>query len=245
MNRTFLAVGAGLAVLVAAAAMLSKPPSLAAQPPSPASAVAQATTIAAKPLTLRGVLETLDQSGSARLLFSAGSTVLADVAVKDGQWSATLPASISNPDLGTLENVKLVYGYGRLKIAAGSSVQGANVKVQTYSDENKNAKFDAGETASELSLFPAGKETGMRGFFKYQLVLLSGNAALKEQQDAPSGAKNYYRYNLELGAGYNLLEGELASNGYEIRQLATKASNNFDAFVVQRGGGEGPPMLKP
>jgi hypothetical protein len=245
MNRVIVPVALVLVLGGAALALWPKPATPANAQANPPAATTGPTLMAA-PLALSGVLETPDRGPNVRVVFSVGGTAIADVPSKDGRWSVSLPAQLKNLNLGSLADLRLVHGYGRLKPnQANAEVRGAAIKLQSYNDDNANQKLDAGETTTDLGLFPSGKEPGLKGFFRYELLVLSGDASLKATEDAPSGAKGYYRYDLSLKAGYSLLEGELASNGYDVRQVVTKPQNNYDAFIPQRGGGEGPPTLRP
>jgi hypothetical protein len=109
-----------------------------------------------------------------------------------------------------------------------------------YEDANGNGAPDPDEAPRPLSLIPSGAEAHLRGFLRYGLMLLSGPAELKEVQDSPSGAEDYYRYDLSLPAGWSLIESELASNGYDARAAE---GSDFDLYVAQNPGGAPAPSV--
>ncbi len=162
----------------------------------------------------------------------AGVSV-ADSVVENKTYKLELPSQISVP-LDNLKQVQLMHGDARLP----DSVQGLEAKIVMYMDQNKNAKLDSGEMQVEGTLFTPKSELALQAFFKYKILLLGTPTKLIENQDSATGAKEFYRYNLDLQAGWNILEGEFASNGYEIR---LKQENAWDIVSPLPAGGKGDP----
>ncbi len=167
-------------------------------------------------------------------------TQIANSQIKNNTYNLKLPTH-TTALLGPANKIKPPHGYSSLK----SSGLGSEIKLVLYQDQNNNHLYDAGESQFQPALLPSNTDAGMAGFFKYELVLLTSQATLKGKEDSSTGAKNYYRYDLDLKPGYNIIEGELASNGYENRQAT---GNTWDLVLpsVQGGGGKsGPALFKP
>ncbi len=155
-----------------------------------------------------------------------------------GQYSLNLPSSVDIP-LESLKNQQLVHGDGRLP----ESALGLETKLIMFDDQNNNKRFDNGEPQLEASLFKPKADQNLRSFFRYQILLLGNATRFVETQDTASGTKGYYRYNLPLEKGWNVLEGELTSNGYDIR---LRSENTWDMLsALPRGGNTKPPGFTP
>jgi hypothetical protein len=165
--------------------------------------------------TLEGAVETPTPLSNPHVAALIGSQVIAQTAVKDNGYRLILPATLEDAALTDLEEVKLPNGEGRLK---GDGAVGATVQFVAFDDANSNAQPDPDETSVNLAPFKAGQDAAMRGFFRYGLVIVSKTSSLKETQDHPTGAKGFYRYDLEFDPGWHVIEGEFASQGYDIRE---------------------------
>jgi hypothetical protein len=187
--------------------------------------------------TLEGVVETPTPLSKPYVAALVGSQVIAQTAVKDNGYRLILPAKLENAALTGLEDVKLPNGEGRLK---GDGAVGATVQFVAFDDANGNSQPDADETSVNLALFKAGQDAAMRSFFRYEMVIVSKTSSLKETQNHPTGAKGFYRYNLEFDPGWHVIEGEFASQGYDIRE---SSGNKFDLVVPRTPSGKGPSGL--
>jgi hypothetical protein len=188
--------------------------------------------------TLEGAVETPTPLANPHLAALIGSQVIAQTAVKDNAYKLTLPAKLENAALTDLEEVKLPNGEGRLK---GDGAVGAAVQFVAFDDANGNSQPDPIEASVNLAPFKAGQDAAMRGFFRYGMVIVSKASGLKETQDHPTGAKNFYRYDLEFSPGWHVIEGEFASQGYDIRE---STGNQFDLIVPRTPSGKGPSGLE-
>jgi hypothetical protein len=188
--------------------------------------------------TLEGAVETPTPLANPHVAALIGSQVIARAAVKDNGYTLILPAKLENAALTDLEDVKLPNGEGRLK---GDGAVGAAVTFVAFADTNNNTQPDPDETSINLAPFKAGQDEAMRGFFRYGLVLVSKAASLKETQDHPTGAKNFYRYDLEFDPGWHVIEGEFVTQGYDIRE---STGNQFDLIVPRTPSGKGPSGLE-
>jgi hypothetical protein len=193
--------------------------------------------------TLEGLVETPSPLSKPHVAALIGSQVIARAAIKDNEYKLTLPAKLENAALTNLENVKLPNGEGRLKgdDTADTGALGATVQFVAFDDANGNAKPDPDETNVKLAPFKAGQDEAMRGFFRYGLVIVAKAARLKETQDHPTGAKSFYRYDLEFAPGWHVIEGEFASQGYDIRE---SNGSKFDLIVPRTPSGKGPARLE-
>jgi hypothetical protein len=200
--------------------------------------------------TISGLVETPSPLAQPYVAALIGSQVIARTAVKDNEYTLILPASLETTGLTGLEQVKLPNGEGRLKAAGAAAgagdgvsddVVGANIQFVAFDDANGNSQPDTTETSVSLVPFRAGQDEAMRGFFRYGLLVLSKAARLKETQDHPTGAKGFYRYDLELAPGWRVIEGELASQGFDVRQ---STGNNFDLIVPRVPSGNKPAGLE-
>ncbi|MEY4530603.1 MAG: hypothetical protein RLZZ156_1324, partial [Deinococcota bacterium] len=170
-------------------------------------------------------------------LVMAGASV-ADSAVTNDQYRLELPSEITVP-LSSLKDVQLLHGDGRLP----ETVLGADTKLLMYDDQNKNAVLDSGEPQLEASLLVPNSDPNLMAFFRYKVLLVGSEARLIETQDSATGAKGYYRYNLTLKTGWNILEGELASNGYDVR---LRSEDKWDILAALPAGGKNsPPAFTP
>jgi hypothetical protein len=187
--------------------------------------------------TLEGAVETPTPLANPHVAALIGSQVIARAAVKDNGYKLILPSTLENAALTGLEDVKLPNGEGRLK---GDDAVGATVQFVAFDDANGNSQPDPDEASVNLAPFKAGQDAAMRGFFRYGLVIVSKASSLKETQDHPTGAKNFYRYDLEFAPGWHVIEGEFASQGYDIRE---STGNQFDLIVPRTPSGKGPAGL--
>jgi hypothetical protein len=189
-------------------------------------------------LTLEGAVATLESDVPVRVAAVAGGEVIADSGVVEGRYKLELPAT-PNLTLGSLEGIALLHGEGRLQGAA----RAAEVTILTYQDANRDAKYELGEPKLEAALLPANADPNLLAFFKYKIILLSDSANLQAQEDNPTGAKNFYRYDIRMNRGYNILQGEFASSGYEMK---TTTGTKWDLLVpLAVGGNTGPPAFTP
>jgi hypothetical protein len=188
--------------------------------------------------TLEGAVETPTPLANPHLAALIGSQVIAQTAVKDNAYKLTLPAKLENAALTDLEEVKLPNGEGRLK---GDGAVGAAVQFVAFDDANGNSQPDPIEASINLAPFKAGQDEAMRGFFRYGMVIVSKASSLKETQDHSTGAKKFYRYDLGFSPGWHVIEGEFASQGYDIRE---STGNQFDLIVPRTPSGKGPSGLE-
>jgi hypothetical protein len=187
--------------------------------------------------TLEGAVETPTPLANPHVAALIGSQVIAQTAVKDNGYKLILPAKLEDAALTDLEEVKLPNGDGRLK---SDGAVGATVRFMAFDDANGNLQPDPDEASVNLAPFKAGQDAAMRGFFRYGMVIVSKTSSLKETQDHPTGAKNFYRYDLELSPGWDVIEGEFASQGFDIRE---STGNRFDLIVPRTPSGNGPAGL--
>jgi hypothetical protein len=188
--------------------------------------------------TLEGAVETPTPLANSHVAALIGSQVIAQAAVKNNVYRLVLPAKLENAALTGLENVKLPNGDGRLK---GDGAVGAAVQFVAFDDTNGNSLPDADEASVNLAPFKAGQDAAMRGFFRYGLVIVSKASSLKEIQDHPTGAKGFYRYDLKFTPGWHVIEGEFASQGFDVRE---SSGNTFDLIVPRTPSGKGPSGLE-
>lgn len=160
--------------------------------------------------------------------------MVASSKVENGDYRLELPEKLPF-DLVSLANTQLLHGEGRLPAAT----LGAESKLVMFDDANQNGTLDAGEPQLEASFFPPDKEIKLQGFFRYKLLLVGSPTRFIETQDSASGAKGFYRYNLPLESGFNMLEGEFASNGYDVRLRSGDTWNIVP--MLPRGGNTSPP----
>jgi hypothetical protein len=173
-----------------------------------------------------------------RVVLQIAGVSVADAEVKNGQYQLRLPNQIAVP-AESLENVSLVHGDGRLPETA----LGGETKLLMYDDQNKNALLDSGEPQLEATLFKPKTDQNLRAFFRYKILLLKSPVGFVKTLDSATGAKGYYRYQLPLRAGWNILEGELASNGYDVR---LREDNQWDILVPLPASGKAtPPAFTP
>jgi hypothetical protein len=181
------------------------------------------------------------QAQTVRLAAIAGGVVVADSAVVDNKYKLELPAKIPDTVAFTLlENISLLHGEGHLKAADG--VKASDVKLVFYQDLNKNAAYDTGEPQLEGTLFQAGANPELQGYFGYKLILLNGAASLQESQDTASGTKGYYKYDLDLQPGWVLIQSELTGS-FEMTEV--KGSKWDVVMPLQKGGKGSPPTFTP
>lgn len=213
MKRSTLFFPIFLAVAAVLVAVYPRPS--AASTPLRTPATTGKTVVNVPGFVMTGKLELASGQTASGVTAIIAGLIVADSQVKNGSYRINLPNRLLASQLSSLENMRLVDGYGTLR---GKGAAGAEVVLTAYQDGNGNGRFNAGEPKMILSPFPADKSSSYRAFFRYQVVVLSTTASLDETQDAPSGAKGFYRYHLaNVPAGYSVLEGELADNGYDIR----------------------------
>ncbi len=181
------------------------------------------------------------QAQTVRLAAIAGGVVVADSAVLNNKYKLELPAKIPDTVAFTLlENISLLHGEGHLKAADG--VKATEVKLVFYQDLNKNAAYDTGEPQLEGTLFQAGANLELQGFFGYKLILLNGAASLKESLDTATGTKDYYKYNLDLEPGWALIQSELTGSF----EMTEAKGDKWDVVMPLLKGGKGnPPTFTP
>ncbi len=227
MNRFVPAVVIVLALVVAF--FLSRPK---------ASNEPQALSTTVKARVLEGTANSPQAVENLRVVLVADGLALADSAVTAGRYRLELPSQIIST-LESLKDVQLVHGDGRLP----ENVLGTDTKILMYDDQNKSGALDSGEPQLEAALFPPKTDPNLRTFFKYKVLLLGSASRFIETQDTATGTKGYYRYNLPLQSGWNILEGELASNGYDVR---LRPENSWDIFAALPAGGKAtPPAFTP
>ncbi len=195
------------------------------------------SSLTVAPLVLSGAVEAPTSDLPVRVTALLGARGIADSAVKDGQYRLELPASVPAPS-GKLSNLTLLHGEGRLT-GTGTADE---VQVLVYQDANRNAAYDAGDSRIEPVLLPAGKDPNLRAYFRYKILLLSNDASLTGSEDNPSGAKNFYRYALNAKRGYSILQGEFASNGFEMTVVSGAAWDLLTALPAG-GGSASPPAF--
>ena len=199
------------------------------------------TGLVVSPRVLEGGAAYPPQAQTVRLAAIAGGVVVAESAIVNNSYKLELPAKI--PDgvgFTVLENVSLLHGEGRLKAAEG--VKAAEVRLAFYQDANKNGAYDTGEPQLEGTLFQAGANPELQGFFQHKLILLNGAASLNDSQPTASGTKDYYKYKLDLQPGWVLLESELTGS-YEVSEAT---GSKWDVVLpLQKGGKGSPPTFTP
>lgn len=191
------------------------------------------------PLTLNGAVEAPTSDLPVRVTAVLGGATVADGAVKDGQYRLELPANVPVPS-GKLSDLALLHGEGRLE-GSGTADE---VQLLVYQDSNRNAGFDAGEPKLEPVLLPAGRDSNLRAYFRYKIVLLSDDANLTGSEDNPSGAKNFYRYAIAAKRGYNILQGEFASNGFDMTVVGSADWDLLTALPANGGSAVPPAFTK-
>ncbi len=181
------------------------------------------------------------QAQTVRLAAIAGGMVVADSAIVGNKYKVELPAKIPDTVAFTLlENINLLHGEGHLKAAEG--VKASDVKLVFYQDLNKNAAYDTGEPQLEGTLFQAGVNPELQGYFQYKLILLNGAASLQESLDTATGTKGYYKYNLNLEPGWALVQSELTGSF----EMTEAKGSNWDVVMPLAKGGKGsPPTFTP
>jgi hypothetical protein len=207
--------------------------------PQPATPDASSTEIQVPALTLSGAVEAPQSDLPVRVAALLDGASIADAPVRDGRYSLTLPATVPAPNTA-LDQISLLHGDGRLQ---GAGVKGEDITLLVYQDENRNGSYDMGEPKLEPGLLRSGSDPNLRAFLRYKIVLLDGAASFKGSLDNPTGAKNYYRYDLSAVRGYNIVQGDFASGGYE---MSIKQGGNWDLLIPLPPGGKGdPPAFTP
>lgn len=199
--------------------------------------ITSASSLTVMPLTLSGAVQAPSSDLPVRVSAMLNGAIIADSAVKDGQYRLELPASVPTPS-GKLSDLTLLHGEGRL-MGSGTADE---LQLLVYQDANRNAAYDAGEPKLEPVLLPAGKDPNLRAYFKYKFLLLSDDANLTASEDNPSGAKNFYRYAVNAKRGYNILQGEFTSNGFEMT-VASGADWDLLTALPAGGGSASPPAF--
>ncbi len=172
-----------------------------------------------------------------RIALTIVGVTIADTAVKQGMYRLELPDTI-DLKLESLKDQQLVHGDGRLP----ASSMGAETKLLMYDDQDKSGTLDSGEPQLEASLLVPNSDPNLRAFFRYKVLLLASAVKFVETQDSATNAKGYYRYNLNLEKGWNILEGEL-TGGYDIR---VRVENKWDILAaLPTGGSSAPPAFTP
>ena len=199
--------------------------------PEIAAPSSEATVVEVPERTLTGLVEAPSPLAKPYVAALIGSQVIARAAVNDNEYKLILPAKLENAALTGLEEMKLPNGEGRLR---GDGAVGAPVRFVAFDDANGNTQPDPDEASVDLAPFKAGQDGAMRGFFRYGLVIVSKASSLQETQDHPTGAKGFYRYDLKFAPGWHMVEGEFASQGYDIRE---STGNRFDLIVPRTPSG--------
>jgi hypothetical protein len=193
------------------------------------------TTVPAR--VLEGMAIPPQEVANLRIALTIAGDAVADSAVKQGAYRLELPSTI-DLKLESLKDQQLVHGDGRLPVNA----MGADTKLLMYDDQNKNSTLDTGEPQLEASLIVPNSNPSLRAFFRYKVLLLGSPVKFIETQDSATNAKGYYRYNLNLEKGWNILEGEL-TGGYDIR---VRNENKWDILAaLPTGGSTAPPAFTP
>jgi hypothetical protein len=230
MNRVFLIV---VIVVVVVGAILFSRNAATPQPAAP-----DAAKLTVSPLTFSGAVEAPSSDLPLRVSALLEGNAIADAPVRDGRYSLTLPGAVAAPT-GGLNQLSLLHGEGRLQGAG----QGSEVQLIVYQDQNRNGAYDLGEPKLEPALLKSGSDPNLRAYLRYKVILLNEPATLKGSEDSPTGAKNYYRYNLSAARGYNIVQGDFASNGYE---MSLVSGSNWDLLIPLPPGGKGePPAFTP
>ena len=202
---------------------------------------APTTGLVVSPRVFEGAAVFPPQPETVRLAAIAGGVVVADSPIVNDSYKLELPAKI--PDgigFTVLENLSLLHGEGHLK--AGPGVKAAEVRLVFYQDANKNGAYEPGEPQLESTLFQAGANPELQGFFQHKLILLNGPASLNDSQPTASGTKDYYKYKLDLKTGWVLLESELTGS-YEVSEAL---GSKWDVVLPLKKGGKGsPPAFTP
>lgn len=201
--------------------------------------VTSASSLSVAALTLSGAVQTPSSDLPVRVTAVLGGVTVADSPVKDGQYRLELPVNVPTPS-GQLSALTLLHGEGRL-IGSGTADE---LQLLVYQDANRDAGYDAGEPKLEPVLLPAGQDANLRAYFRYKILLLSEDASLTGSEDNPSGAKNFYRYAIQAKRGYNILQGEFASNGYGVT-LASGTDWDLLTPLPASGGTASPPAFTP
>jgi hypothetical protein len=228
MNRILPAIVIVLAL--AAAFFFSRPAAIPAQNQNPALSTFPSRSLSGKVFSPQKV-------GSLHVGLLVAGVMIADAKVESGGYTLELPSQLPFA-LESLKNTQLLHGDGRLPETA----MGADTKLVMFDDQNGSSTLDAGEPQLEAAFFTPNKDPNLQGFFKYKLLLSQNPVSFKTVMDAASGTKNYYRYDLALQSGWNMLEGEL-SGGYDVR---LRSENTWDIFAaLPRGGNTSPPAFTP
>lgn len=246
--RVFVPIAVLIVIAVIAFAAMRPSPSTPVlipeiQPPGSEVPIGTGMTIRVPARQLEGVVETPTPLANPFVAAMIGTRVIATASANEGVYGLTLPATLEDAPLIGLKEVKLPNGEGRLratKILPGFDGMGANVRFVAFDDVNNNMQPDPEEKSIDLAPFRAGQDNAMRGFFRYGLVLVPEASSLKETQDHPTGAKGFYRYDLEFKPGWHMIEGEFASQGYDIRE---STGDKFDLIVPRTPSGKGPAEL--
>jgi hypothetical protein len=188
--------------------------------------------------TLSGKVFAPQQVANLNVALMIADTLVSSAKVENGDYRLELPSQIPFAP-GTLDNTQLVHGDGRLP----SGTLGSDSKLVMFDDQNNNSTLDSGEPQLEASFFPPDKTLNLQGFFRYKLLLIGSPARLIESQDSATGAQDFYRYDLSLEAGWNILEGEFGSNGYDVRLRSETTWNILP--MLPRGGNTAPPAFTP
>lgn len=199
------------------------------------------TSLEVIPRILEGSVAYPQQTQPVRLAAIVGGIVVASSKLTKNKYHLELPAKIpSEVAFSKLDNIGLVHGEGHLK--GTEDVKAADVKLIFYEDTNNNTAFDRGEPQLEGMLFQSKTDPALQAYFKHKLILLNGAAKLQENMDTASGAKGYYKYNLDLQPGWVLLEGELVG-GYTVKAVT---GSNWDVVLpLLKGGNTGPATFAP
>jgi hypothetical protein len=209
----------------------SNPANPVVSPPTP-------TSLQVPSRVLEGGIDLPLEGENLRVAVLVGTQRIADVPAPGGKFRITLPEKLENVPLNALSDVPLPHGDGRLQSTDGAL--GAVAHVFAYQDVNGNKRLDEGEPSVEGELSKTDLAPDLRGFFKNELVLTSKPASLNEAQDSRTGAKGYYRYKLDLNPGWHVLEGEFASNGYDVREATGSGWNLVVPFKPTAPGPKTP-----
>jgi hypothetical protein len=222
----------GLAIVLAlvAAFFISRPAATPNQAPTPDKATFPTRSLSGKVFPPQ-------QVNNLHVGLLVAGVMIAEAKVENGNYRLELPSQLPFA-LESLKNTQLLHGDGRLP----ETTFGADTKLVMFDDQNGNNTLDGGEPQLESSFFMPNKDPNLRAFFKYKVLLVQNPVQFKTIMDSASGAKDYYRYDLSLQSGWNMLEGEL-TGGYDVR---LRLDDTWDILAaLPAGGNTTPPGFTP
>ncbi len=208
------------------------------QAATPATTNSNASVLEVSARVLEGKISAPPSEVPLRVAALVNGFAIAESGVENDQYRLELPAKV-DLTLTPMTNVDLLHGEARLP------GNGLDLQLIMYQDVDKNNRYDQGDPKVVATVFPPDKDAELRGFFRYKIVLIDQDATLEVQKDNPTGAKNFYRYNVQAKRGWNVLEGELASNGFEMRMQSANTWDLLPELPRGAGGESGPPQFAP